>query len=217
MARRKDRTRHIRFAVAAAAGAVVVLVAGIGLFYQGADEQPYRTVDLPDGTGTVTVVEYFSYLCPHCRSFEEAAEGWAETLPQGAAFERVHVAFTPATRILAKGHAALVRRDAIDANHARIFRAIQDRNRQFTSIEALADFVDGNGVDRDAFLRTASSPRIGQMVDAREREFVELGLTNVPALVVDGKHVINMALGRKQALDAAHELASDLAAERQAG
>ena len=216
MTKRKDHTRQIRIGIAAAAVVVVVLVAGLGLFYGGTDDQPYRTLDKPDGTGKVKVAVYFSYLCPRCRSLEEMAEGWEETLPDGATFQRVHMAHTPTTRILAKTYLALARHNAIDANHERIFRAIQDRNRSFANVEALADFVDGNGIQRDAFLRTFASASIAREVDAHERELIALGLTGVPALVVDDKYVINMGLGRKRALATAAQLAHDLAAERNA-
>ena len=217
MTKRKDRTRQIRNGIAVAAVVVVVLVVGFGLFYDGTDDQPYRALDKPDGTGRVKVTVYFSYLCPHCRSLEELAEDWEETLPDGAALQRVHIAYTPTTRLLAKGYLSLARHNAIDANHERIFQAIQDRNRNFTNAQDLADFVDGHGIHRDIFLRTFASTSIAREVDALEREFIASGLTGVPALVVDGKYVINMGIGRKQALAVAARLAHDLVAKRTSG
>ena len=101
-----------------------------------------------------------------------------------------------------------------DANHQRLFRAIQDRNRQFNSGAAIADFVDGYGVDRDTFLRTFASARVGREVAAGERDFVSLGLVGVPALVVDDKYIINMDLGRKQALTVTGDLVQELLANR---
>ena len=216
MAKRKDKTRKVRLGIVAGAAAVAVIVIGFGLFYGGMDDQPYRTLDRPNGTGDVKVVTYFSYLCPHCRNLEEVAEGWAETLPAGTAFERVHIAGTATTRLLAKGYLALARHGAVDANHERIFRAIQDHGRSFASAEALADFVDGHGIDRSTFLRTFASTRIARAVEANERNMVDQGITGVPAMVVDGKYVINMALGRKQALATAADLAGDLVAQRSA-
>ena len=215
MAKRKDSTRQIRRGIVIAAAVVAVVVIGFGLFY-GGDDQPYHALDRPDGSGDVKVVTYFSYLCPHCRSLEELAEGWEATLPEGATFERVHIAGSATTRLLAKGYVALARHDAVDANHERIFRAIQDRGRSFASAEALADFVDGHGIDRGTFLRTFASPRVAREVEANERSMIDQGITGVPAMVVDDKYVINMALGRKQALDTAADLAADLVAQRSA-
>ena len=214
MAKRKDPTRRVRLGIVVAAAVVAAIVVGLGLFYGGMDDQPYRALDRPDGSGAVKVVTYFSYLCPHCRTLEELAEGWEETLPDGTTFERVHIAGSATTRVLAKGYIALARHDAVDANHERIFRAIQDRGQSFASAEALADFVDGHGIDRSAFLRTFASTRIAREVEANERNMIDQGITGVPAMVVDDKYVINMALGRKQALATAAELAGDLVVQR---
>ena len=214
MAKRKDRIARLRLGIVGSVAALAVLVTAFGLLYEGGAGDPYQVLDVPDGRGDVRVVAYFSFTCPHCRRFEELIEDWTETLPPGVAFRRAHVAYSPTTRLLAKGHLALVRHGAADANLDRLFAAIQDRNRQFPTLAALADYVAGRGIDGETFLRTAESPRIARLVAADEAGFVAAGLAGVPALVVDDKYVINMALGRKQALAAARELALDLAAER---
>lgn len=223
MVKRKDNTGRIRRVVGVAAAVVVVAVVAVGLFYQGDAGADYRTLDRPDdtggtggtgGTGKVRVVEYFSYGCPHCRNLERVMEGWPERLPDGVAFERVHVAYSTATRTLARAHHALKRHDALDANHERIFSAIHDRGRHLTTPAALADFVQGHGVERDAFLATMRAPAVARQVAAAEKAFASLGLSGVPALVVDGKYVVNMDLGRKRSLDVAAKLAGELAAKR---
>lgn len=214
MAKRKDRIARLRLGIVASVAALALLVAAFGLLYDGDAGDPYQVLDVPDGQGDVRVVAYFSFTCPHCRRLEELIENWTETLPPRVAFRRAHVAYSPTNRLLAKGHLALVRHGAADANRDRLFAAIQDRNRQFPTLAALADYVAGRGIDGETFLRTAESPRIARLVAADEAAFVASGLTAVPALVVDGKYVINMALGRKQALAAARQLAVELAAKR---
>ena len=210
MARRRDRAGRIRIGIVAGAAVLAVFVVAFGLWY-GRDAAPYRVLDAPDGTGEVAIVAYFSYQCPVCRRFDEALRDWRETLPDGVALRTVHVAYSPSNRVLAKAHLALRRHGAMH-NGERIFRAIGDRNRNFPTVQALSDFVDG--VDRAAFLRTATSPRVARQVAAHEQEFVALGLSRVPALAVDGKYVINMDLGRKGALAAAADLARELVAGR---
>ena len=213
MVKRKDNTQRIRVGIAIAAGVIAVAIAAFGLLYGGGTAS-YRTLDVADGTGPVRIVEYFSYACPHCRSLERVMEGWPESLPEGVVFERAHVAYSPSLRLLARAYLALRRHDALAQNHERIFRAIHDRNREFRSVEALADFVQGRGVEREAILATMRSPRIARQMQATEKRFAELGLLAVPALVVDDKYVINMDSGRRQALDAAASLAAKLLAER---
>lgn len=219
MAKRKDHTKEIRTGILAAVGALILIVVGVGLYYSlgfggTASGEAYVALDKPDGTGEIEVVEYFSYECPHCRQFDDLVDGWESGLPDGVVFKRVHVAYSSSNRLLAKAHRALLRHDAFEANHRRLFRAIQDRNRRFATPAALARFVDGFGVDQEAFLRTLASPRTAREVDAGERRFVALGLTSVPALVVDEKYIVNMDIGRKRALAVTDDLVEELLANR---
>ena len=219
MAKRKDNISTIRTGILAAVAALILIVVGVGLYYSlgfggSASGEPYIALDKSDGSGEVEVVYFFSYECPHCRSFDDLVDGWQSRLPDGAVFRRIHVAYSTSNRLLAKAHRALERHDAFDANHRRLFRALQDRNRRFATPDALAQFVDGFGVDRDAFLRSLTSTRTAREVDAGERRFLSLGLTGVPALVVDDKYIVNMDVGRKRALAVTDDLVEELLAKR---
>ena len=219
MAKRKDNISTIRTGILAAVAALILIVVGVGLYYSlgfggAASSEPYIALDKPDGTGEVEVIYFFSYECPHCRSFDDLVDGWQSKVPDGAVFARTHVAYSSSNRLLAKAHRALKRHEAFDANHRRLFRAIQDRNQRFATPNALAQFVDGFGVDQDAFLRTLTSTRTAREVEAGERRFRSLGLTGVPALVVDDKYIINMDLGRKRALAVTDDLVRELLAKR---
>lgn len=213
MAKRKDTTGARRRVIGVVA-VVVVAVVAIGVFYPRAPGEPYRTLDRPDGTGKVRVVEYFSYGCPACRDFEHVLAGWPERLPEGVVFERVHVSYTKRHATLARAHQALELHGALDANHERIFIAIHDDDRDLTTPAELADFVQGHGVERETFLATMRGPAVARQVADADKAFASLGLSGVPALVVDGKYVINMDLGREQSLNVAAQLAGDLAATR---
>ena len=219
MAKRRDDITKIRTGILAAVAALILIVVGVGLYYGlgfggSASGEPYIALDKPDGTGEVEVAYFFSYECPHCRSFDDLVDGWQSKLRDGAVFARIHVAYSSSNRLLAKAHRALKRHDAFDANHQRLFRALQDRNRRFATPNALAQFVDGYGVDQDSFLRSLTSRRTAREVEAGERRFRSLGLTGVPALVVDDKYIINMDLGRKRALAVADDLVEELLAKR---
>ena len=215
MVRRKHNIARLRTGIFVGAIVVAVIVGGCGLYYGlGSFGEPYRTLDKPDAEGDVEVVVYFSYTCPHCRSLEALIDDWRETLPEGVALKRVHVAYPEQNRLLAKAYVALERHGAVAANHERIFRAIHDRNRRFGSLAEVANLVDGYGIDRTTFLRTGGSARVARETDASHREFVSLGLLSVPAMVIDGKYVLNMGQGRKQVLAVAAELAQELLAER---
>ena len=216
MAKRKDRITEIRRGILIGVAVLIAVVAVYGIYYSlgfGSDE-PYVTLDRPDGSGDVEVAVFFSYTCPICQRFEESLEDWADGLPDGVTVERIHIASSPTNRMFAKAYVALDRHGAADANQRRIFRAIHERNRRFDTVDAIADFVDGFGIDRATFLRTFASPRIAQRVSADEQKFISLALLGVPAVVVDDKYVINMSGGRKQALAATDALVRELVGQR---
>ena len=217
-AKRKDKVAEIRRGIVIG---VIILLAAIvtyGIYYSlgFGTAEPYFALDTPDGTGDIEVVAFFSYTCPVCKTFEESLDDWREDLPDGVTFERLHIASSATNRMYAKAYLALDRHGAADANQQRIFRAIHDRNRRFDTPNAIADFVDGFGIERATFLRTFASPRIAEAASASEQRFISLGLFAVPALVVDDKYIINMGDGRKQALGATDDLVQELLAKRAA-
>jgi len=213
MAKRKDNVARVKNGIVSA---VILLVAGLvayGLYHAigFTSDEPYIALDKPDRPGEVEVVVYFSYECPHCRSLENLTRSWERGLPDGVGFRRSHVAYSESNRMFAKAFHALARHGVLEQNHDRLLRAIHDRNRQFNTPASLADFVQG--VDRDTFLSSMSSPRVAREVQAAERRFIALGLTTVPAIVVNDKYIVNMGVGRKQALDATGDLVQELLEE----
>ena len=217
MVKRKDKVAGLRRGIVVGVAVLVVAVLVVGLYSSlgfGGPDEPFTTLDRPEGTGDVEVTVFFSYTCPICQRFEATVEDWRDDLPEGVTLENVHIASSSTNRMFARAHLALVRHGAAEANQKRIFEAIHDRGKRFDTPENIADFVDGFGIDRSTFLRTYSSSRIAQAASAAERQFVEYGLLGVPAVVVDGKYVINMGLGRKQALQATSDLARELHVQR---
>ena len=110
------------------------------------------------------------------------------------------MSFNAAWALLAQAYFALEATGGLEANHERIFRAIHDNGRQFPSLDAIADFVAGRGVERQAFLDAFNSPDVRRRqaeVNALSRRF-EIATT--PTMVVAGRYAVTMDAGRRQAL-----------------
>ena len=179
-----------------------------GEHYEVVADAPRRRPGAP-----VTVTEFFSYGCVHCRSFDPLIEDWREDLDDGATFERVPVAFSPEWAMLGQAYLALERSGALEQNHERLFRAIHDNGRQFLSAGQIADFVDGHGVSRDDFLAAYGSAEVRRALARNEARQNRLGISAVPSLTVADKYRINMDVGRRHSL----EVADHLVALEQAG
>ena len=61
--------------------------------------------------------------------------------------------------------------------------------------EVLADVAARCGLDRDEVLSTLASERFADEVRARERTWIERGVSGVPAMVFDGKYLVTGAQG----------------------
>ena len=174
-----------------------------GTHYEVVEDAPRRRPGAP-----VTVTEFFSYGCIHCRSFDPLIEDWREDLPEGVAFERVPVAFSPEWAILGQAYLALEQAGALAQNHERLFRAIHDNGRTFLKATQIADFVDGNGINREDFLAAYNSPEVRRDLARNEARQNRLGISSVPSLTVADKYRINMDVGRRQSLAVADHLAA---------
>jgi thiol:disulfide interchange protein DsbA len=217
MAKRKEhQVTRIRNTIIALVVAVVVLVLGYGTLYStGVTEGEYQAGThyevIEDARGRrpgepILVQEFFSYGCVHCRNFDPLIEEWRDSLPEGVAFQRTPVAFSPVWTLLGRTYITLDETGALTQNHERLFRAIHDNGRQFLSAEMVADFVDGYGVSRDEFLRAFESPAVLRRLRQAEIDQRAMGISSVPTLVVDGKYRIGMEVGRKTSLDVADHL-----------
>jgi thiol:disulfide interchange protein DsbA len=195
---------------------VVVAVLGYGTFYstgitQGEflEGEHYRVVDAAERRrpgADITVTEFFSYGCVHCKNFDPMVEEWKASLPEGVTFSRSPVAFSPVWTLLAQAYLTFDYLDIMDQNHTRLFNRIHDRATQFLSAEQIADFVDGNGASKEEFLRAFNSPEVRRQLREADAAQRRIQINSVPTLVVADRYVINMDNGRKVALEIAEYL-----------
>jgi len=218
--RKVVRTRNTIIAFVAV---IAILVVGYGTVYiSGVTEgkfaagEHYRVVDQPlrrRAGEPILVQEFFSYGCIHCRNFDPLVEDWLANIPEGASFARSPVTFSPSWALLARAYFALRQLNALEQNHERMFRAIHDNHQQFTSADMIGDYIDGHGATKQAFLRAYDSPEVRRAMREAEDLQRRFTITSVPTLVVAGKYVVNMDVGRKASLDVVNHL---IAMERSA-
>ncbi|MDA1076518.1 MAG: thiol:disulfide interchange protein DsbA/DsbL [Proteobacteria bacterium] len=221
---RKDQISTIRTLIIVA---VVVLVGGVltwGVLYStGVTEGSeivegthYRTIENPPRRrpgDPIVVTEFFSYGCIHCKNFDPVISEWAANLPEGAEFRRSPVSFSPAWLVLAQAYLALEKSTALEQNHERIFRAVHDARRSFDTVDSIAEFVAGNGITREEFMTALNSSSTRRQLSMSETAQRRFSIASIPALVVGDTYVINMDIGRLEALEVASKLIAQMQAE----
>lgn len=212
MVKAKNRVIFARNTIIAFVTAVAILMLGFGTYVSTGLSSPG---EISDGTDYITlenarprrdgepisVVEYFSYSCVHCKNFEPVLDDWAEDQADDVLVSKRPVAWSPIQTVLGQAYLTLEATDAVEENHNRIFRAIHDAGRQFLTPDMVADYVDGRGINKADFLRAFNSPAVKREMRNAEREQRELQISATPSLVVAGKYVVGMTGGQRRALE----------------
>lgn len=159
-------------------------------------QQRYVTIEPAqpsDTTGKVEVLEFFAYTCPHCYSMEPLTAKWSQTLPDNVAFRRVPVAFNAGMADLQKLYFALEALGRLDL-HEKVFNTIHRQRKRIYDFDAIADWIETQGVERQQFEAAFKSFGINSKV-ARANELAKnYNIEGTPSLAVGGRYVTSPSM-----------------------
>ena len=154
--------------------------------------QEYQTVATPTPVtapaGTVDVVEFFSYACPHCFEFEPTLETWLKSKPAGVHFHRYPVRFLVNYVNFQPMYFTLEQMDLVDAMQQKVFNAYHLEHQRLDKPEDIAAFMTKNGVDAKRFMAIFNSFAIRAKVQQANQLMDTYGINGVPTLVVNGTY-----------------------------
>jgi thiol:disulfide interchange protein DsbA len=189
----KDKTTMISrrdFSLTAAAFGIGI---GTGARAQGAapvEGKDYvrlnTPVAVPSG-GKIDVIEFFSYGCPHCYSFEPMLEQWIKRLPPDVAFRRIPATFNPSFEGYARLFYALDAVGQVEALHKRVFAAIHVQRQRLDKEADIAAFVTSNGGDGAKVVEALKSFGVATKLRQAKQAFEAYKIDGVPALGIHGR------------------------------
>ena len=136
----------------------------------------------------VEVMEFFSYMCPHCASLESSLNAWASRQSEYVTLTHVPAFWsTPYERMARTYHALSIMKQE-KALRDTIFKAIHLRGARWGSDEDVAAFVGSHGMDADQFLKSLSSFAVKQKMRITTEQFKKFGVKSVPSFVVAGQY-----------------------------
>ncbi|MDN4504436.1 thiol:disulfide interchange protein DsbA/DsbL [Alteromonadaceae bacterium BrNp21-10] len=140
------------------------------------------------------ILEFFSFWCPHCYSFETLVAQIKPKLEKNVKFKKVHVNFmgftTPAIQDEAT-KAMMVARSLKDESLIQaVFKYIHVQKSSVTSLKDLKNIFIVNGVNADDFDKHASSFSTNNMVLKNNKliDQYRSNVTSVPTFIVNGKY-----------------------------
>jgi thiol:disulfide interchange protein DsbA len=158
-------------------------------------EGKHYTVIAEQATAKPVVTEYFSFWCPACYSFEPLVAQMKLKLPEGVAFDKVHVNFMrmtgPEVQDAATKGMMIARALKMDDKLVgAIFNYIHRQKAIITGLDDIRKIFIVNGVDPEAFDNQAKSFSINSMVTRNNNKVTEKRefISGVPNFIVNGKY-----------------------------
>ena len=175
-------------------------VLSVAVHAQGVEGTDYRKIEPPQPTmspGKIEVIEFFSYMCPHCNEFYPLVTTWAAKLPKNVVFRRVPVGFNrPPWINLARAYYALQASGDLDKLDGALFHAIHEEHLQLFDEPSLADWVARNGGNADKFAAAYTSFGVNNQTVQADQLVENYRIEAVPTMAVNGEY---QAMGKNLA------------------
>ncbi len=157
---------------------------------EGTDYRPIAQ-PAPSAPEKIEVVEFFSYMCPHCAHFAPLVAQWVAKQPKDVSFRRVPVGFERREWVnLARAFYALQVSGDFAKLDGALFKAIHEERLPLFDQGALADWVSKNGGDGDKFAGAYGSFGVNNQTVQADKMAQDYGVDSVPAIAVNGKYYV---------------------------
>jgi len=162
----------------------------------------------------IEVVEFFMYTCPHCYDFEPTVNAWLANKPEDVEFVRVPAMFGGAANLHAKAYYALQAIGEGERVHEAFFHEIHDKKNRLRTVDAVEDFVESQGVDREKFRAAMKSFAVAAKTNRAATLLRRYGVRAVPKLVVDGRYRSGRGMNYKGMVDLSDHLIGQVRNQR---
>lgn len=157
---------------------------------EGTDYKVLANPGSSEVPGKIEVREFFWYGCPHCYRLEPYMQTWLRKLPSDVHFVRSPAAMNPVWEQNARGYYVSEAMGIRQKAHIPLFDAINKGNQQIFDQKSLAQFYTRYGADMNKFNSLFNSFGITGKVNQSKNLAMKYQLTGVPAIVVNGKYVV---------------------------
>ncbi|MDR2709841.1 MAG: thiol:disulfide interchange protein DsbA/DsbL [Burkholderiales bacterium] len=159
--------------------------------------------------GKIEVIEFFSYLCPHCADFNPKVEEWKKTLPSDVVFHKIPVnwgrtQWSNMSRayyaLEAIGEESRMSPMVFNAIHRGELNPVTDKIERInlTEEKIFLDWAEKKGVDRQKLEGVYGSFAINSKVMQSDEKAKNYKVQSVPSFYVDGRYAVNVeeAIGK---------------------
>lgn len=154
----------------------------------------YITVKGQQRTAQPEVIEFFSFYCPHCYSFEaqyHIPQKITEALPEGTSFKQYHVNFLGRqSENLTRAWALAMAINAESKVKLPLFQAAQAN--KLSSMDDIRKIFIANGISAEQFDGGINSFAVNGLIAKQQNLAEKYQVRGVPDFYVNGKYRVNM-------------------------
>ena len=158
------------------------------------ENKEYVVVEGQQHSAQPEVIEFFSFYCPHCYSFEaqyHIPQKIAESLPEGTSFKQYHVDFLgPQSENLTRAWALALAINAEEKVKMPLFNAAQANTLK--SMDDIRQIFIDNGISAEQFDGGINSFAVNGLVTKQQNLVEKYQVHGVPDFYVNGKYRVNM-------------------------
>ena len=148
-----------------------------------------------------TVIEFFSFGCPHCAHLEPAVEAWLKRKPASANFSRIPATWNARFQFLGQVYYTLEKLGVAEANAQAMFDHIHKDNKPLRDEADVADFMAGHGVSKEDFTAAWNSEEIRSKLVKAGQALGRYKVSGVPSFLVGGQYMTSLSMaGSEQEL-----------------
>jgi thiol:disulfide interchange protein DsbA len=150
-----------------------------------------------ENAAKVEVLEFFWYGCIHCYNLEALLEAWVPRLPADVQFRRIPAVFdSPRWAHDAALYFAFEALGVLERLHRPVFDAIHKSRLRTDNPQALAEWLQKNGVDPKRFDDTMKSFGVQSKVRRATHLTRAFRVDGTPLLAVHGRYTVSAEQGR---------------------
>jgi thiol:disulfide interchange protein DsbA len=204
--------RHVLACALLAPVAAMRAVAAPPTLVPGRDYTVLQRAQGPEKTGTLEVIEFFSWACPHCYEFYPLLTPWVAKLPKGVVFRKVPLGFgRPEWANLERAYYALESTGDLARLDAPMFEAIHKQHLQLRDQLSITNWLGTQGVNTQQFAIAYNSFGVSTRVSQAEGMVEPYQVDYVPTLAVGGRYTVTGA--HEKMLAVASELIAKVRAD----
>jgi thiol:disulfide interchange protein DsbA len=151
-----------------------------------------------ENDGKIEVLEFFWYGCIHCYNLEPTVEKWEKTLAKDVQFRRVPAIFNDRWALDASIFYTFEALGVLDKVHRPFFDAIHRDHLRTENPQALAEWLQKQGIDQKKFNETMKSFGVQSKTRRAAQLTAAYKIEGTPEMAVHGRYTITTEQGRTQ-------------------